>query len=129
ETALRVIDKMPINFEHLGLIAALFPRARVIHCRRDPRDVGLSCYSQDFRNICFAWDLQDLGHYYVDYERLMAHWRSVLSLPLFEVVYEELLENQEAISRQLVSFCGLDWNDRCLNYHQTQRAVRTCSRV
>jgi tetratricopeptide (TPR) repeat protein len=126
-TAPRVTDKLPTNFEHLGLIAALFPRARVIHCVRDPLDVCLSCYFQDFRSTNFAWDLDDLGKYHVEYERLMAHWRKALPLPMLEVVYEELVGDLEKAARRLVSFCGLDWDERCLAYHQNRRPVRTVS--
>jgi hypothetical protein len=128
--ALRVTDKMPLNFLHLGLIAALFPRARIVHCIRDPLDVCVSCYCQDFQGgPNFLWDLTDLGKFHGEYERLMAHWGSVLPLPILEVVYEELVDNLEAVSRRLISFCGLDWDDRCLAYHQNARAVRTASLV
>jgi tetratricopeptide (TPR) repeat protein len=124
-TATRVIDKMPNNYLHLGLIAALFPRARVIHCRRDPMDVCFSCYVQDFQD--WTSDQGDLARYYWEYERLMKHWRLVLPLPVLEVVYEELVEDSEAIIRELVSFCGLDWDHRCLAHHENPRAVRTPS--
>jgi tetratricopeptide (TPR) repeat protein len=125
----RVTDKMPLNFLHLGLIAALFPRARVIHCVRDPFDVCLSCYFQDFGGVNFSSDLADLGNFYRDYERLMAHWGSVLPLPTFDVIYEELVGEPEAVSRRLVSFCGLEWDDRCLTFHQNRRAVHTASQM
>jgi Tfp pilus assembly protein PilF len=125
--AARVTDKMPTNFEHLGFIAALFPQARVIHCVRDPRDVCLSCYFQDFRSMNFAWDLEVLGEFYGQYERLMAHWGRVLPLPMLEVAYEELVADPEAVSRRLVAFCGQEWSDACLTYHENPRAVRTVS--
>jgi len=124
-TAARVTDKMPNNFQFLGLIAVLFPRARVIRCVRDPADVCFSCYVHDFKD--WTSDLGNLGRYYRDYDRLMVHWRSVLPVPLLEVVYEELIEDPEAVSRRLVTFCGLEWDDRCLAFHQNQRAVRTAS--
>lgn len=129
ESAARVTDKMPLNFLHLGLIAALFPCARVIHCVRDPFDVCLSCYFQDFGGVNFSSDLADLGSFHRDYERLMAHWRSVLPLPILDVVYEELVEDPEAVSRRLVSFCGLEWDDCCLTFHQNRRAVHTASQM
>lgn len=125
--AARVTDKMPENFLHLGLIATLFPRAHVVHCRRDPRDVCLSCYFQFFKGLNFTWDLDDLGRYYRDYERLMAHWRAVLPLPIHDVVYEALIADQEAVSRRLVEFCGLAWDERCLRYHENRRPVKTAS--
>jgi tetratricopeptide (TPR) repeat protein len=127
--ALRVSDKLPENYFHLGLIATLFPRARVIHCRRDPRDTCVSCFCELFENVRWAWSLEDLGHYYRDYERMMAHWRQVLPLPMLEVQYEELVANQEAVTWQLVAFCGLDWDDCCLAFHQTRRTVQTASNV
>ncbi len=127
-TAARVIDKLPFNFVHLGLIAALFPRARIVHCRRDPIDTCLSVYFQDFaQSLPCGRDLGQLGRYYRDYERLMAHYAQVLPLPLFELRYEELTADQEAVSRRFVSFCGLEWDERCLRFHETERTVRTCS--
>jgi hypothetical protein len=126
--AARVTDKMPDNYLHLGLIATLFPHARVIHCRRDPRDVCVSCFCQ-LLQLPYTWDLGDLGRYYRDYERLMAHWRAVLPLRMLEVVYEDLVADQEVVSRRLVEFCGLDWDDRCLKFHENPRPVETSSRV
>jgi tetratricopeptide (TPR) repeat protein len=125
---LRVVDKMPHNYLHLGLIAALFPRARVVHCRRDPIDTCLSCYVQDFaRQLPCGPDLAALGAHYRDYERLMAHLAPLLPLPVFELRYEELTADPEGVSRRLVAFCGLDWDDRCLRFHETRRAVATAS--
>jgi tetratricopeptide (TPR) repeat protein len=125
--AVRVIDKMPMNFLHLGLIATLFPRARVFHCRRDPLDTCLSCYLQHFRELNFTSDLEDLGKFYREYERLMAHWRTALPLRLLDVSYEELVHDQEAVSRRMISFCGLDWDERCLAFHENPRRVHTMS--
>jgi tetratricopeptide (TPR) repeat protein len=124
-----VTDKMPLNFLHLGLIAALFPRARVVHCRRDPRDICVSCYCQYFRELDFTWDLADLGNYYREYERLMAYWREVLPLRMMDVVYEDLVADQEGVSRRLVEFCGLAWDDRCLAFHESRRPVQTVSKL
>jgi tetratricopeptide (TPR) repeat protein len=126
-SAARVTDKMPSNFEHLGFIATLFPRAYIIHCRREPLDVCLSCFFQDFQHVNFAYALEDLGHYYLEYERLMAHWRAVLPIPMLDVDYEEMVNDPETISRRLLAFCRLAWDDRCLEYHRTKRAVRTSS--
>jgi Flp pilus assembly protein TadD len=124
----RVVDKMPTNFFHLGLIATLFPRARVIHCCRNPVDTCLSCYLQNFAEPHpFTLDLRHLGLYFRQYERLMAHWTNVLPLPIFEVQYEELTADQEGVSRKLIAFCGLEWDERCLRFHDTQRVVRTSS--
>ncbi len=122
----RVTDKNPYNFRHLGLIAALFPGARVVHCRRDPRDTALSCY---LNNLEAPWsmDLDDIGRYYRCYQNLMVHWRDVLPLPVLEVVYEELIADQEGESRRLIDFLGLPWDPACLAFHKTERAVLTAS--
>jgi len=127
--AIRVVDKMPTNFAHLGALAVLFPRARVIHCVRDPRDAILSCYFQNFAseamNFTFDWD--HLTHYWRQYQRLMEHWRNVLPLPMHEVSYEELVRDQEGVSRRLVEWCGLEWEPGCLEFHKTRRTVATAS--
>ena len=126
--AARITDKLPGNFLHLGAVALLLPGARIVHCRRDALDTCLSCYFQNFHHtLPYAYDLDDLGRYYRQYTRLMAHWREVLPLPLLEVDYEDLIENQEAVSRRLVDFCGLDWEAACLAFHRTERAVQTAS--
>ena len=126
--AARVIDKMPGNFRFLGLIEMLFPDARVVHCTRDPIDTCLSCYFQDFsRAHAYSYDLTSLGNFYNDYRRLMAHWQQVLSIPVLDVSYEKLIEDQEAVSRGMVEFCGLDWDDSCLNFHENRRFVATAS--
>jgi tetratricopeptide (TPR) repeat protein len=126
--ALRVTDKMPHNFLHLGLVQVLLPRARVIHVVRDPVDVCLSCFFQDFSAThSYACDLEQLGHYYLEYMRVMRHWSSVLSVSMLEVRYEELVENQESVTRQMVDFCGLDWNESTLHFHETKRNVATPS--
>jgi tetratricopeptide (TPR) repeat protein len=122
----RVVDKMPSNFLHLGLIATLFPRARIVHCRRDAIDTCLSCYAQNFVSpFPFKHDLGQLGFYYREYQRLMIHWTQVL--PIFELRYEELTAAPEQVSRELLAYCGLDWDDRCLRFHETGRPVRTAS--
>jgi len=126
--ARRITDKMLVNFLHLGFIAILFPRARVIHCRRDLLDTCVSCFMQIFRGLSFTLDLEDLGRYYRDYERLMAHWRAVRPVPMTEVVYEELVADVEQGTRQLLDFCELQWDERCLRFYENPRTVRTVSK-
>jgi len=124
----RVTDKMPSNFFHLGLIALLFPKARVIHCVRDPLDTCLSCYFQNFaQGNSYSLDLRYLGGYYRQYQRLMNHWTAVLDVPMMEVRYEELIANQETLSREMIEFCGLSWDEQCLKFYQTARVVATAS--
>ena len=127
--ALRITDKMPMNFMHLGLIHRIFPRARIIHCRRNPVDTCLSIYFQKFESYHpYAHDLEDLAFFYREYERLMGHWRKVLPSEVFtEIQYEDLVETQEMQSRILIEVCGLGWDEQCLSYHQSQRMVRTAS--
>jgi len=129
EGAERLTDKLPQNFLHLGLIALLFPGARVIHCARDPLDTCLSCYFQPFvaTHQPYAFDLGALGHYYRQYRRLMRHWAGALDLPLLEVRYEDLVARQEAVSREVIAFLGLDWDDACLRFHESARTVYTAS--
>jgi tetratricopeptide (TPR) repeat protein len=128
-TAQRVVDKMPHNFLTLGFTALLFPRARIIHCRRDPMDNCVSCYTHRFNKAHgYSTDMKTLGLYYREYRRLMEHWRKVLPLKMFELDYEEMIADQEAMSRRLVDFVGVEWDDACLNFHETERTVRTLSR-
>lgn len=126
--AKRVTDKLPGNFMYLGLIELLFPGARVIHCMRDPVDTCLSAYFQDFSSSHpYAYDLSNLGAFYRGYLKLMAHWRKVLRLPMLEIKYEDLIADQERVSRSLVDFCGLEWDECCLEFHETRRFVGTAS--
>ena len=126
--ARRVVDKTPFNFLYLGLIAVLFPRARVIHCRRAAPDTCLSCYFQDFRaGHPWANDLEDLGRYFRAYARLMDHWRQVLPIFMLDVTYEDVVAEPESASRRIVDFLGLPWNAACLEFHATKRTVRTAS--
>ena len=128
--AARVCDKQPTNFRRLGLVARLLPGARVVHCVRDPLDTCLSCYFQNFSGaIGFASDLADLGAYFRDYDRLMAHWRRVLPVPIFDLRYEALVDDRERVTRELVAFAGLPWDDACLAYERNPRAVRTASDI
>ena len=126
--ATRVVDKMPGNFAHLGLIELLFPDARIIHCKRDPVDTCLSAYFQDFsQSHPYSYNLTSLGAVYNQYLKIMEHWKKVLQIPVLEVQYEELVSDQEGVSRRLVEFCGLEWDDHCLQFHKTRRHVATAS--
>ncbi len=126
--AARVVDKMPMNYYHVGFIATLFAGAKIIHCRRDPMDIGLSCYSKDFARVpIWASGLQSIGHVYRQYDRLMSHWRRVLPIQMLELDYESVVANLEASSRRLIDYCGLEWQDSCLEFHRTDRRVKTAS--
>ncbi len=127
--AVRVVDKANVNCDYLGLIHAVFPRARMIYLRRDPLDTCLSCYFQHFSTaLNFAWDLSDLAHYYREHRRLVDHWRHALPPGvLLEVPYEELIADQEGWTRRILDFIGLEWDRRCMDFHQTRRTVLTAS--
>jgi tetratricopeptide (TPR) repeat protein len=127
--ALRVVDKMPVNFQYLGLIHAAFPKARIIHMRRNPIDTCLSIYFQNFSIVqSYTHDLEDLAHFYAEYRRLMAHWESTLpSDAILHVPYEALVEEQETWSRRMLEFVGVPWDPRCMDFHQTPRTVLTAS--
>lgn len=127
--AIRVVDKMPGNFIRLGLINSIFPNARIIHMQRNPLDTCLSIYFQNFNcTHSYATDLEDIAFYYREYARLMGHWRSVLPAKQFlEVPYESLIEDTLFWSRKIIEFTGLDWDERCLDFHKTERKVGTSS--
>jgi tetratricopeptide (TPR) repeat protein len=127
--ASRIVDKMPQNFLHLGFMSMLFPRCHIVHCRRDPMDVCASAYLQNFKWMTHAATMDDIAFYYRHYVRLMEHWQRVMPMPVHEVVYEEMVADQEGISRKLVAACGLDWDERCLNFHRTVRTVQTASKL
>jgi hypothetical protein len=121
---------MPANFLYAGLIYAVFPRARIIHMQRHPLDTCLSVYFQNFFNVSpYANDVANLAHYYGEYRRIMEHWRSVLpEHALLDVPYEGLVQDTESWSRRMLEFIGLPWDPKCLDFHQTDRAVITASR-
>ncbi|MNM36113.1 lipoprotein NlpI [compost metagenome] len=125
----RLIDKMPGNFLYAGLIPLILPGARIIHCRRDPIDTCLSCYSKQFGGEqLFTYDQSELGQFFRDYEVLMSHWRQLLPAESFiEVDYESVVDDLETQAKRLIDFIDLPWDEACLNFHATQRMVRTAS--
>jgi len=128
DSAARITDKAPSNFLRIGLIRILFPRARIVHCRRNPLDTCLSNYFHYFVvGNEFSYDLEELGHYYRCYEQLMTHWRETFNAGFLEVDYQDLVRDQEAVSRRLIDFVGLEWDPACLNFHENRRAVKTAS--
>ena len=127
--AARLVDKMPDNYLYLGLLAVMFPEAAFIHCRRDLRDVAVSCWMTDFRSLRWANDPEHIARRFQQYRRLMDHWRSVLPVTIHEVDYEDAVNDLEPVARRLVAACGLDWEPACLEFHRTQRPIRTASVV
>jgi predicted Zn-dependent protease len=122
------IDKMPNNFQHIGLIHLILPNAKVIDARRHPMAGCFSCFKQLFaRGQTFTYDLTDLGRYYRDYVSLMDHWDEVLPGRVHRVQYEDMVDDTEAQVRALLRYCGLDFEEQCLRFYETERAIRTPS--
>jgi len=127
--ARRVVDKLPHNFEMLGLIALLLPNARIVHMRRNAADTCLSCYQNRLNELHgYSRNLETLGLYYREYSRLMDHWRRVLPIKFIDVDYEKLTADFETEARRLIAFLDLPWDPACLTFHETTSAVRTFSR-
>jgi hypothetical protein len=126
-TAARVVDKTPDNYLFLGLLSALFPRAKFIHCRRDLRDVAVSCWMTRFTFFRWTNDPEHIVARFREYQRLMEHWRTVLPVSLLEIDYEETVTDLPSVARRLVEWCGLDWEPACLTFHEGKRPVRTAS--
>jgi tetratricopeptide (TPR) repeat protein len=125
--AARITDKLPLNFLHMGLIALLLPGARIIDCRRDPRDTCLSCFMTMLEGNDFKFDLNNTAHFFTQYRRLMRHWKEALDLPLLEVSYEGLVTDPENQTRRMLEFLGLPWDERCLRFHESKRSVTSSS--
>ena len=131
DTELRIVDKLPGNFLRIGLIRLILPNARIIHTTRNPVDTCLSCFSKLFTNgLLFSYDLGELGRYYRAYHELMTHWKTVLPPGgMLDVSYEDVVEDIETQARRLIDYCGLNWDDGCIQFHQNNRTVRTASSV
>ena len=128
DAAIRVTDKMPHNFQAVGFIAMLFPNARIIHSKRNALDTCLSCWMQNFNDShTYSRNLGDAGHHYRQYLDLMAHWHEVLPGRILDVEYEDLVGEQEGISRKIIDHLGLAWDDACLQFHKLERTVLTAS--
>ncbi len=125
----RVTDKMLFNYLWVGVIFRAFPKARVIHCTRDPLDCGLSIWQTFFSEGLMPWanDLGDIGRYMRGYQKLMAHWEKLFPGRMYTVSYESIVTDQESETRKLLAYSGLDWNDACLSFHTTTRQVKTAS--
>jgi tetratricopeptide (TPR) repeat protein len=121
------VDKTLSNCEHLGFLTALFPGAKFVYCKRNPVDTCLSIYFTHFQGIEFSNDLHDIASMFKATERLMDHWRAVLPVPILELEYETTVTSPESTIRRLLEFCGLSWNDSCLEFYANKRMVSTAS--
>ena len=127
--ATAIVDKYLNNYLHVGMLAVLFPEAPIIHCRRHPLDTCFSCFTSALVPSVhpYTCDLAHMGVVYVAYERLMSHWRDVLKIPMLEVRYEAVVADQEGLTRRMLDYCGLDFDERCLRFYERQRPVLTAS--
>lgn len=124
----RFIDKLPLNFLYCGLILKALPKAKIIHLTRHPMDTCFAVYKTLFKQAYpFSYDLEELGHYFLAYQKLMRHWHQCMPGKILDVSYENLTVNQESESRRLVSFCGLAWEDACLEFHKNSAPSMTAS--
>lgn len=122
------IDKLPNNFIYLGLILTALPNAKIINTRRDPMDNCFGCFKQLWaEGQHFSYDLDDLGHYYRDYLRLMAHWQQCFPGRILDVDYEQVVDDLDSHVKRLLAFLALPYERQCLDFHQTERAVNTAS--
>jgi hypothetical protein len=128
-TSSRIVTKLPEDYRELGLIQILFPAVRIIHCTRDPMDTCLSCYMQFFKFVPYARDLESLAGVYRLYRELMDHWRKVLpDGTVFDVSYETLVDQPEETVRAICDFCGLPFEQRCMDFHKNGGLTDTASR-
>jgi tetratricopeptide (TPR) repeat protein len=128
-TAARITDKQPGNFVRIGLIKTLFPEARIVHCQRNPLDNCISLFFHCFMPLKCSFELTELGQYYLDYQRLMSHWQNLFPGEIFTVRYEELVVDQERVSKQLIDYLGLEWDEKCLDFHNNERNVMSPSNM
>ena len=122
-----IVDKMPENYLALGLIAAILPKAKIIHCRRNLRDTALSCWMTAFELLPWTCDVEHIKSHIQCYLDLMSHWRKVLPTSILEIDYEETVENTEEVAKRLIHFLDLEWDPACAQFHKTDRPIQTAS--
>lgn len=127
----RVVDKLPHNFDYIGLIALALPNATIIHLKRDERDIAVSNFYQNFAAahglMGFAFSLEDIGHMLNDHRRIMDHWHQIFPGRIFELSYQQLVSDPEPTIRSLLEHCKLEWDPQVLKFYETSRPVRTAS--
>ncbi|MFT3673145.1 sulfotransferase [Aestuariivirga sp.] len=126
----RVVDKSPFNFENLGFIHAIFPKVKIIHCRRHPADNFVSAFQHNMnRSHDYSYGQETYVDRYLAHEEMMRYWKKLFPDQIFELRYEDMVADQETLSRRLIAFCDLPWDDACLNFHERKNTVRTFSRT
>jgi len=128
-SAKRITEHLAGNFFKIGLIKTLFPEARIIHCQRNPLDTCISLFFHYFMGLKCSFELTELGQYYLQYQRLMSHWQNLFPGEILNVQYEELVMDQERVSKQLIDYLGLDWDEKCIDFHNNERPVMTPSNI
>ncbi len=128
-SAKRITDKLPGNMLRIGLIKTLFPEARIVHCQRKPLDNCISLFFHNFMALKCSFELTELGRYYLDCQRIMAHWQNLFPGEIFTVQYEELVMDQARVSKQLIDYIGLEWDENCLDFHNNDRVVMSPSNI
>ena len=124
----KVVDKHPLNFQFVGLILAMFPNAKIVHTVRHPLDTCLSCFFQNFSSgQHYSFDLGTLTNFYIGYQRLMEHWEMLYPGRIFNIQYENVIDDQESQTRRLLDYCGLEFEPSCLRFYETDRTVKTAS--
>jgi hypothetical protein len=127
------VDKLPLNFFYIGFIRRALPRAKIVCLRREPLDTCLASFRQlfavGFAYYRYAYDLADIADYYIRFHRLMEHWQRVLPGMVLEVEYERIVADQERETRRLLDFCGLEWEEACIDFHRNAAPVATASAV
>ena len=127
-SAFHITDKMPENFFYVGMIKLMMPNSKIIHCKRNPVDTCMSNFQNNFEiETKYAYDLKELGLYYCAYKRIMDHWHSVLPGFIYDLVYENLVNDPETNIRSLLDFCNLKFDPKCINFHRSKRPVKTAS--
>jgi len=127
--AKRITEQLAGHFFNVGLVKTLFPDAYIIHCQRNPLDTCISLYFHYFTGLKSCFDLTELGQYYLQYQRLMSHWHKLFPGEILNVQYEELVMDQERVSKQLIDYIGLEWDEKCLDFHSNERPVMTASNI
>jgi len=123
-----ITDKAPLNFRWIGFIKLLFPNAKIIHCKRDPKNNCLSMFKNLFEGgLNFTYDQEDLVKYYQNYESLMKFWNEKYPDEIFNISYEKLISNNEEEIKKLIKYCELDWEENCLSFHKNKTPIKTMS--
>ena len=124
-----LIDKAPLNFRWIGFISLIFPNSKIIHCKRNAMDICWSNYKNTFASklMNYTYDFNDLAIFYKAYEKLMKFWKSDIKNNIFDLVYEDLINNKVTQTKELLKFCGLDWDKNCLDFHKNKKSVSTAS--